>query len=133
MGQAQVFENLGRAWASLCSVDTAIVNGSTRSGFTSGRQLIRENQREVAKLLISLRLTRNFMSKVTVVGSLWIFVRKCIYDSASASAVFLISSLKLQARLLIKLFFLKENKGDELLDLLHTKLNLLHTTKNSFK
>ena len=25
MGQAQVFENLGRAWASLCSVDTAIV------------------------------------------------------------------------------------------------------------
>ena len=24
MGQAQVFENLGRAWASLCSVDTAI-------------------------------------------------------------------------------------------------------------
>ena len=29
MGQAQVFENLGRAWASLCSVDTAY-------GFTSG-------------------------------------------------------------------------------------------------
>ena len=25
MGQAQVFENLGRAWASLCCVDTAIV------------------------------------------------------------------------------------------------------------
>ena len=24
MGQAQVFENLGRAWASLCSVDTAV-------------------------------------------------------------------------------------------------------------
>ena len=29
MGQAQVFENLGRAWASLCSVDTAIDNSLT--------------------------------------------------------------------------------------------------------
>ena len=25
-GQAQVFENLGRGWASLCSVETAIVD-----------------------------------------------------------------------------------------------------------
>ena len=32
MGQAQVFENLGRAWASLCSVDTAIVVGPVQTG-----------------------------------------------------------------------------------------------------
>ena len=37
MGQAQVFKNLGRAWASLCGVDTAIVScgflTSDQSGF----------------------------------------------------------------------------------------------------
>ena len=37
VGQAQVFENLGRAWASLCSVDTAIDT--------------KESQQEVEKLL----------------------------------------------------------------------------------
>ena len=34
MGQAQVFENLGRAWASLCSVDTALDLSNFRSTFS---------------------------------------------------------------------------------------------------